>query len=171
MQTRATLTQALSGVPQFRARILYVPQRPSLLPGTPRDFLNSISGFASRKAHTGLLRKKNDTAAVPDLHEPVEVAAVWGIDEELWDRNWSNLSGGESQRLALAIAVGLKTAEVLLLDGTSLDVCIWYILTPSFRTYVCVGREHVRHRGEILATGTKEARRITEGDSVDHTLL
>ncbi|KAF7793066.1 hypothetical protein EIP86_004172 [Pleurotus ostreatoroseus] len=105
------------GVPQFRTRILYVPQRPSLLPGTPRDFLNAISSFGSRKAQSGMLRNKdNDEAAVPDLHEPIEVASAWGVDEELWDRNWSNLSGGETQRLALAIAVGLKTAEVLLLD-------------------------------------------------------
>ena len=64
-----------------------------------------------------LRSKDNDEAAVPDLHEPIEVASAWGVDEELWDRTWSNLSGGETQRLALAIAVGLKTAEVLLLDG------------------------------------------------------
>jgi ABC-type dipeptide/oligopeptide/nickel transport system ATPase subunit len=49
----------------------------------------------------------------------VDVAKGWGIDPELWDREWSSLSGGESQRIALAIAVGLDAAEVLLLDGQS----------------------------------------------------
>ena len=51
------------------------------------------------------------------LDEPIRVGETWGIDKELWDRNWSNLSGGESQRIALASAVGLGTAEILLLDG------------------------------------------------------
>ena len=39
------------------------------------------------------------------------------MDYKLWDRGWSNLSGGEAQRLLLAAAISLDTAEVLLLDG------------------------------------------------------
>ncbi|KAI6099876.1 P-loop containing nucleoside triphosphate hydrolase protein [Pisolithus croceorrhizus] len=84
-----------------RTKVSYVPQRPSLLAGTPRDFLKTVTSFRSR---------------APKVVRRIEVANAWGIDEELWDRNWSNLSGGESQRIALAIAVGLNTAEVLLLD-------------------------------------------------------
>jgi ABC-type iron transport system FetAB ATPase subunit len=100
---------AAVGVPAFRTRVFYVPQRPALLQGTPRDFLGAIASFQSRKS--GL---KSDAGG---LTYPLEVAKAWGIDDELWDRNWSNLSGGESQRIALATAVGLNTAEVLLLDG------------------------------------------------------
>jgi ABC-type molybdate transport system ATPase subunit len=37
----------------------------------------------------------------------------------MWARDWSTLSGGEGQRIALAIAVGLGGAEVVLLDGES----------------------------------------------------
>lgn len=47
----------------------------------------------------------------------IDIAKGWGIDAELWEREWSNLSGGEAQRIALATAVGLGTAEVILLDG------------------------------------------------------
>jgi len=54
---------------------------------------------------------------VSDRARVMDVAEQWGFSEELWDRSWSNLSGGESQRIALAIAVGLNGAEVLLLDG------------------------------------------------------
>ena len=97
----------------------YVPQRPSLLPGTPRDFLNTILKFHSRKA-SGNTPSEAREAEDARRHAPVDVAAAWGIDEELWDRNWSNLSGGEAQRIALATAVGFRTAEVLLLDGASL---------------------------------------------------
>jgi ABC-type dipeptide/oligopeptide/nickel transport system ATPase subunit len=51
------------------------------------------------------------------MDHPIEVAKAWGVDENIWDRNWTNLSGGEAQRVAMAIAVGLDAAEVLLLDG------------------------------------------------------
>jgi ABC-type iron transport system FetAB ATPase subunit len=92
--------------------VFYVPQRPSLLSGTPRDFLVTISSFRSRVVPKSV----SDGSG---LTYPVEIAKTWGIDEELWDRNWTNLSGGESQRIALATALGLNTAEVLLLDGQS----------------------------------------------------
>lgn len=45
------------------------------------------------------------------------MAAEWGIDKVLWGREWQTLSGGEGQRLALAIAIGIGGAEVVLLDG------------------------------------------------------
>lgn len=61
--------------------------------------------------------RDSDDISEPDLKTPVEVAKAWGIDDELWDRSWGNLSGGESQRIALATGVGLKNAEILLLDG------------------------------------------------------
>jgi len=92
------------GIPTYRTHVMYVPQRPSLLPGTPRDFLTKIFSFSSRKS-------------IPkDVNGPLNVAEAVGIDSELWDRNWSDLSGGESQRMSLAIAVGLNTAGILLLD-------------------------------------------------------
>ncbi|KIP09513.1 hypothetical protein PHLGIDRAFT_102729 [Phlebiopsis gigantea 11061_1 CR5-6] len=118
------------GIPNFRTRVLYVPQRPSLLPGTPRDFLNTINKFNSRNPNGGMSgwftfgqNKQNDDrdrsaeANESDAaHAPIKVGKSWGIAEELWDRSWGNLSGGESQRIALAAAVGLGNAEVLLLD-------------------------------------------------------
>jgi ABC-type iron transport system FetAB ATPase subunit len=96
------------GIPEYRTKITYVPQRPSLLPGTPRNFLTKISSFAARRNQT------HDTL----VQAPISVAKSWGIDTRLWDREWSNLSGGEAQRIALAIGVALNDAEVLLLDGT-----------------------------------------------------
>jgi ABC-type iron transport system FetAB ATPase subunit len=37
------------GVPTWRARVLYVPQRPSVHPGTPLDFYNMVRKYASQK--------------------------------------------------------------------------------------------------------------------------
>ncbi|PIL24180.1 ATP-binding cassette transporter [Ganoderma sinense ZZ0214-1] len=100
--------------------------RASLLPGTPRDFLAAIYTFAthsktstSSKASSALSSIFDGNSGELDVshHDALNVAEAWGIDRELWDRTWANLSGGEAQRIALAIAVGLGTAEVLLLDG------------------------------------------------------
>ncbi|KAJ4487944.1 P-loop containing nucleoside triphosphate hydrolase protein [Lentinula aciculospora] len=100
------------GIPIYRTKIAYVPQRPPLLPGTPRDFLATASSFKARRKGKG----KKDTRSTEDLENPVRIAGSWGIDTQLWDREWSNLSGGETQRIALAIGIGFDTAEVLLLD-------------------------------------------------------
>ncbi|KAF8481519.1 P-loop containing nucleoside triphosphate hydrolase protein [Gautieria morchelliformis] len=121
------------GVPLYRTLVQYVPQRPSLLPGTPRDFVNSVSVFSSRKptkrqskdlpvpgdslGSLHSLANANGNGINPGaLFAPMKISEQWGVDEDLWDRPWSKLSGGESQRIALAIAVGIPGAEILLLD-------------------------------------------------------
>ncbi|KAF9069603.1 P-loop containing nucleoside triphosphate hydrolase protein [Rhodocollybia butyracea] len=98
------------GVPLYRTKVAYVPQRPPLLPGTPRDFLTTALSFKSRRDHTKL------SSSAEILESAAKIANSWGIDSELWERDWSNLSGGETQRIALAISVGFDGAEVLLLD-------------------------------------------------------
>ncbi|KAF9464714.1 P-loop containing nucleoside triphosphate hydrolase protein [Collybia nuda] len=99
------------GVPSYRIRVLYVPQRPSMLPGSPQDFLSAIIALDAHKA----LAKKSAQRTSP-LQRAMDIASSWDISPQLWDREWSNLSGGEAQRIALAIALGLDSAELLLLD-------------------------------------------------------
>lgn len=83
------------------------------MPGTPNDFLRTILNLNTHSAH---LRTTGDD--IDDVRQrATEIAGDWGIDSGLWDRAWSNLSGGEAQRLLLAAALSLDTAEVLLLDG------------------------------------------------------
>ncbi|KAE9396063.1 P-loop containing nucleoside triphosphate hydrolase protein [Gymnopus androsaceus JB14] len=98
------------GVPIYRTKVAYIPQRPPLLPGTPRDFLSAASSFKARR------KKVNASMSAEGSEHAIGIASSWGVDTQLWDRDWSNLSGGETQRIALAIGVGLDTAEVLLLD-------------------------------------------------------
>lgn len=105
-----------SGVPNWRTRVLYLPQHASALAATPRDFLTMIANFKARAV--GFKGSKTRMLAVQTATDgPIPIAQSWGIDESLWDREWSGLSGGEVQRIALAIAVGIGGAEVLLLDG------------------------------------------------------
>ncbi|KAJ1309479.1 hypothetical protein OPQ81_006254 [Rhizoctonia solani] len=117
------------GIPAYRTRVLYVPQRPSMLPATPRHFLTTIKEFSSRASHKQ--KAKNSTyMATPSEHytngdqtqpgssphDPFQLAKDWGLVDDVWDREWATLSGGEAQRVLLAIAAGLPGTEVLLLD-------------------------------------------------------
>ncbi|KAG8816923.1 hypothetical protein FRC17_000136 [Serendipita sp. 399] len=96
------------GISFYRTKVQYVPQRASLLPSTPRRFLETILSFQTRKSN-----EKYSSS----VDGPIELAENWGVDSTAWDRPWSSLSGGEAQRINLALAVGLPGAEILLLDA------------------------------------------------------
>ncbi|GHJ87969.1 hypothetical protein NliqN6_4371 [Naganishia liquefaciens] len=106
------------GVPNYRTKVLYVPQRPSLLPGTPQDFLTTILSYSSR--HNAIPKGSKDARRAgtgqPVWERALEVSREWGMDGAMWRREWATLSGGEAQRMGLACAVALGMAEVLLLD-------------------------------------------------------
>ncbi|KDN52554.1 P-loop containing nucleoside triphosphate hydrolase protein [Tilletiaria anomala UBC 951] len=177
----------------YRSRVLYVPQRPSILPGSPRDFLDMVYDFsanrdlgplpevedlserdteaavtadgASLNAHgwkieeaeipleststaddassirsgssarnnsrdrptvdTRSLRRaasKSFSRAPTIPNDPIFLSsAEWGLPTSVWDREWSQISGGEAQRVGLAVPLCLiggkrKGDGVLLLD-------------------------------------------------------
>ncbi|KAF8521205.1 P-loop containing nucleoside triphosphate hydrolase protein [Hysterangium stoloniferum] len=101
-----------TGITTYITRVLYVPQRPSLLPSTQRGLIN-LAGSSDQAGLASLDSFSNATGAV---HGPIRLAEKWGIDEDAWDRPWATLSGGESQRIGLAVAIGILGVEVLLLD-------------------------------------------------------
>ena len=78
-----------------------------MLPGTPRDLVRQLEGFRARAKQP------------QDFSHVLEISRAWGLDDYLWDRPWNQVSGGEAQRIALAIGFGWNSAEVLLLDGAS----------------------------------------------------
>lgn len=103
--------------------MLYIPQRPAILPGSPKDFLRTVSSFASRNTDAKKSNDENDSSVTPGFNQcfqrASDLARHWGIEPYLWTRDWSTLSGGEAQRVALALAIGLGGAEIVLLDGRS----------------------------------------------------
>ncbi|WVQ93753.1 hypothetical protein IAU59_000830 [Kwoniella sp. CBS 9459] len=117
-----SVREVKGGAPEWRVRVGYVPQRPSLLPGTPLDFLNTINSFSARrdtlqnqeqsKSSSGTMNGDAGKGRI----DPLDLAQEWGVDKTLWRRDWGTLSGGEGQRIALAVAVAAGGAEVLLLD-------------------------------------------------------
>ncbi|KAJ9119794.1 hypothetical protein QFC24_005506 [Naganishia onofrii] len=129
----------MASVPTYRTKVLYVPQRPSLLPGTPQDFLRTIVSYSSRHTKSTSSSKNHHTTNANDNGEPdqnqqqqqhqrrqepwqraLKITKAWSMDPALWQREWATLSGGEGQRMSLAVAVSLGQAEVILLDGQSI---------------------------------------------------
>jgi ABC-type Mn2+/Zn2+ transport system ATPase subunit len=112
---------ALAGIPSYRTRVMYVPQRPSLLPGSPADFVKAIMNLDS---HKNLTKNGVEETMQQVMERCSETARAWGIASDLWNRDWINLSGGEGQRILLSITVSLNTAEILLLDGA---FCLYFL--------------------------------------------
>jgi hypothetical protein len=85
------------------------------------EFLECIRDFSSRRSVSSRSSSKStgEVALEGDNGEldPMGIAEDWGIQKTMWNREWSTLSGGEGQRIALAIAIGVGGAEVVLLDG------------------------------------------------------
>ena len=96
-------TPAEWGVPRYRSRVMYVPQRPSFAPGTVADAMAQPFGFGVHQHRAW------------DEGRAAELLEALGRDAALLRQDVDTLSDGQQQSVALARALQLDP-QVLLLD-------------------------------------------------------
>jgi len=104
-------------MPFWRRRVRYVPQTKVDIPGTPNDFIMKITSFNSWKN----TYKGGDMPSYSEMkNQTRELARKWGLNIDLLNSEWKVLSGGESQRMLVAVALAsLCKGGIILLDEST----------------------------------------------------
>ncbi|KNC78258.1 hypothetical protein SARC_09305 [Sphaeroforma arctica JP610] len=130
-------------MPHWRQQVRYVTQYKIGIPGTPRMFIREVVGFTVNARSSKILDLKNQAQEYvsPGYEEmattTAELLLEWGMEPDSLDKEWTQLSGGEAQRVIVALSIASRPQVLLLDESTSaLDHHTKVLVEKSVRKYV-----------------------------------